>query len=83
MCCGKSAGPRKPNHSIRKLRVSTGSRGEEATLDLANTLRGLALAAESSAKPDASRAFWLEARQLYAKCKAEAGVAECDEKIAP
>jgi tetratricopeptide (TPR) repeat protein len=57
--------------------------GEEATLDLANTLRGLALAAESSAKPDASRAFWLEARQLYAKCKAEAGVAECDEKIAP
>jgi hypothetical protein len=26
MCCGKSAGPRKPNHSIRKLRVSTGSR---------------------------------------------------------
>ncbi len=56
--------------------------GEEAALDLANTLRGLALAAESSGKTDASRSLWHEARQLYAKCKVEAGVAECDEKIA-
>jgi tetratricopeptide (TPR) repeat protein len=57
--------------------------GDEAALDLANTLRGLALVTESSAKPDASRSLWQEARQLYAKCRVEAGVAECDAKIAP
>jgi len=56
--------------------------GEEAALDRANTLRGLALVAESSGKPDASQSFWQEARQLYAGCKVEAGVAECDAKIA-
>jgi tetratricopeptide (TPR) repeat protein len=55
--------------------------GEDAELDLANTLRGLALVSESLAKPDASRAFWQEARQLYAKCNVQAGVAECDEKL--
>jgi hypothetical protein len=59
------------------------SQGEEAALDLANTLRGLALLAESSGEPDASKSLWQEARQLYAKCNVEAGVAECDAKIAP
>ena len=57
------------------------AQGEEAALDLANTLRGLALVAESSGKPDASKSFWQEARQLYAKCNVEAGVAECDKKL--
>jgi tetratricopeptide (TPR) repeat protein len=55
--------------------------GDDAALDLANTLRGLALVKESSAKPDASRSLWQEARQLYAKCNVEAGVAECDAKL--
>jgi tetratricopeptide (TPR) repeat protein len=55
--------------------------GEKATLDLANTLRGLALVNESAAKMDASKALWQEARELYAKCKVEAGVAECNEKL--
>ena len=55
--------------------------GEDAELDLANTLRGLALITESSAKPDASRSLWQEARQLYAKCNVEAGVAQCDKKL--
>ncbi len=55
--------------------------GEQATLDLANTLRGLALVADSSAKPEASKPLWQEARQLYAKCNAAAGVAECDQKL--
>jgi hypothetical protein len=54
---------------------------EKATLDLANTLRGLALVNESAAKMDASKALWQEARELYAKCNVEAGVAECDEKF--
>jgi tetratricopeptide (TPR) repeat protein len=55
--------------------------GEEYALDLANTLRGLALVAESSGKPDASRSLWQEARELYAKCKVDAGVTECDRKL--
>lgn len=55
--------------------------GEKATLDLANTLRGLALVNESAAKMDASKALWREARELYAKCNVEAGVAECDESL--
>ena len=55
--------------------------GDEAALDLANTLRGLALLAESSGKPDASQPLWQEARQLYAKCNVQAGVAECDQKL--
>ena len=56
-------------------------RGDEAALDLANTLRGLALLAESSGKPDAAKSLWQEARQLYTKCNVQAGVAECDEKL--
>jgi tetratricopeptide (TPR) repeat protein len=55
--------------------------GEKATLDLANTLRGLALVNESAAKIDAAKALWWEARELYAKCNVEAGVAECDERL--
>jgi tetratricopeptide (TPR) repeat protein len=55
--------------------------GEQATLDLANTLRGLALVNESAGKMDASKALWQQARELYEKCKVEPGVAECDEKL--
>jgi tetratricopeptide (TPR) repeat protein len=49
--------------------------GEEAELDLANTLRGLALVNESSGRSDAARLLFQQARELYAKCKVEAGVA--------
>jgi hypothetical protein len=55
--------------------------GEKATLDLANTLRGLALVNESAARMDASKALWQEAGELYAKCNVEAGVAECNKKL--
>jgi tetratricopeptide (TPR) repeat protein len=57
--------------------------GEGAELDLANTLRGLGLANESLGRSDASRSLFEQARALYAKCNVEAGVAECDEKLAP
>ena len=49
--------------------------GEEAELDLANTLRGLALVYESSGKSDAARSLFEQARALYAKCSVQAGVA--------
>jgi Tetratricopeptide repeat len=55
--------------------------GEGAALDLANTLRGLALVNESLDRPDASRLLFKQARELYAKCNAEAGVAECNKKL--
>ena len=55
--------------------------GESATLDLANTLRGLALLNESGGKTSAAKALWQEARELYSKCNVEAGVAECDQKL--
>jgi len=55
--------------------------GGQAVLDLANTLRGLALVNESAAKMDASKAPWQEAHELYAKCNVEAGIAECNKKL--
>jgi len=55
--------------------------GQQATLDLANTLRGLALVNESVGKLDASKMLWSEARELYADCNVEAGVSECDKKL--
>jgi len=55
--------------------------GEAAALDLANTLRGLALVNESLGRPDASRLLFEQARELYAKCNVEAGVAECNKKL--
>ncbi len=55
--------------------------GKDAELDLANTLRGLALADESIGKVEASKSLFEQARVLYAKCNVEAGVAECNEKL--
>jgi tetratricopeptide (TPR) repeat protein len=55
--------------------------GEEATLDLANTLRGLALVNESLGTADASQLLFQQARDLYAKCNVETGVAECNQKL--
>jgi len=55
--------------------------GEEAELDLANTLRGLALVNESSGRSDAARSLFQQACELYAECKVEAGVAECNKRL--
>jgi tetratricopeptide (TPR) repeat protein len=50
--------------------------GDDAKLDLANTLRGLALL-----KPEISKPRWLEARALYAEQNIAAAVAECDKRL--
>jgi tetratricopeptide (TPR) repeat protein len=55
--------------------------GEQADLDLANTLRGLALVNESTGRTSASRSLLEQARELYTKCNVEAGVAECNRKL--
>ena len=50
-------------------------------LDLANTLRPLALLKEAIGQKDHARAFWEEARTLYAIAEVEAGVAECTARL--
>ena len=52
--------------------------GDNAVLDLANTLRGLAMVKEQTGPAQAARPLWLEARDLYARCDVKAGVAECE-----
>ncbi len=56
--------------------------GEESTLDLANTLRGIAMVNEDAGERQSARSLWSEARELYARCNVEAGIAECDRKLA-
>jgi tetratricopeptide (TPR) repeat protein len=53
----------------------------EPTLDLANTLRGLALLDEVSGGAGEAIALWRQARELYAKANVPAGVEESDWKI--
>jgi tetratricopeptide (TPR) repeat protein len=55
--------------------------GEPATLDLANTLRGLALLNKATGRLQESKALWQEARQLYSKCNVNAGIEECDKQL--
>ena len=49
-------------------------------LDLANALRGLALAREGTGGDP--RALWAEARHLYAVERVDAGVSECERRLA-
>ena len=51
-------------------------------LDLANTVRGLALLKSNAGQVAAATALWTEARELYAACKIEAGVAESSRQLA-
>lgn len=51
-------------------------------LDLANTLRGLALLKEDCGEADEAILLWQEARGLYAAVGVEAGVAEGSRRIA-
>lgn len=51
-------------------------------LDLANTLRGIAVMKQRTGDSRAARAFWEEARTLYSSANVEQGVAECDSQLA-
>ncbi|MEI9980223.1 MAG: tetratricopeptide repeat protein [Edaphobacter sp.] len=55
--------------------------GDSAALDLANTLRGLAMVREATGTSEASRPLWMEARDLYARGDVKAGVEECNRKL--
>ena len=51
-------------------------------LDVANAIRGYALLKEETKEPLEAIGLWKEARELYAKVKVEAGVAESTRRIA-
>jgi len=51
-------------------------------LDLANTIRGLAMLKQETRNVDDAKALWEEARALYAAVNVEAGVAESNRRIA-
>jgi tetratricopeptide (TPR) repeat protein len=51
-------------------------------LDVANAIRGYALLKEETGEPLQAIGLWKEARELYAKVKVEAGVAESTRRIA-
>ena len=55
--------------------------GGQTVLDLANTLRGLALVKETTGNIDESKKLWNEASKLYADCNVQAGVSECNKKL--
>jgi tetratricopeptide (TPR) repeat protein len=59
-------------------------RGNEKTapLDLANTIRGMAMLKQETRNVDEAKALWEEARTLYAQVNVEAGVAESSRRIA-
>ena len=52
-------------------------------LDLANALRGMAIAVEVLQGRDAARPLWREARDLYRGERVEAGVRECERRLGP
>jgi tetratricopeptide (TPR) repeat protein len=56
--------------------------GRQSVLDLANTLRGLALVNETTGNTVQSKKLWNEARTLYTDCNVQAGISECDKKLA-
>jgi tetratricopeptide (TPR) repeat protein len=51
-------------------------------LDVANALRSLALLLESTGSRAGASSLWREARQLYAAAGVDAGVQECDARLA-
>jgi hypothetical protein len=59
-------------------------RREERTppLDLANSLRGMALLKEQLGEVEAAVASWEEARALFTSVQVEAGVVECTARLA-
>ncbi len=54
---------------------------ETPKLDLANALRGFAILKEETGENAQARAFWSEAKELYAAVDVDAGVAESSRRL--
>ena len=55
--------------------------GEDSALDLAHTLRALALIREAKGETTAARSLWQEACEIYARLEIKEALAECDKKL--
>ena len=55
--------------------------GEGSDLDLAHTLRSLALIIEAKGDAKAARPLWQEACEIYARLEVKEALAECDKKL--
>jgi tetratricopeptide (TPR) repeat protein len=55
--------------------------GEESALDLAHTLRALALIREAKGATTPARSLWREACEIYARLEVKDKLAECDKKL--
>jgi tetratricopeptide (TPR) repeat protein len=55
--------------------------GEESALDLAHTLRALALIREAKGETTAARSLWQEACKIYARLEVKDAFAECNRKL--
>lgn len=64
--------------AVRLLKSVDGGR----RLDVANALRVTALALDALERTDDARSCWQDARARYAQAGVEAGVAECDARLA-
>jgi tetratricopeptide (TPR) repeat protein len=58
------------------------AREDTPALDLANAIRGFALLKGETGAREEAIALWREARSLYAQMDVQAGVADCEERIA-
>lgn len=78
----REAGAREPSrlHYEEALRLYQND-ARTAPLDLANTLRGIALLHEKCAEFENARETWARARDLYAACQVEAGVRESSRRL--
>jgi tetratricopeptide (TPR) repeat protein len=55
--------------------------GEASALDLAHTLRALALIREAKGETTPARSLWQEACEIYARLEVKEALAECDKKL--
>ena len=55
--------------------------GEESALDLAHTLRALALISEAKGEAEAARSLWQEACEIYARREVKEALAECGRRL--
>jgi tetratricopeptide (TPR) repeat protein len=73
--------PEEAESAYREAETIYRGLGNDARLDLANTLRGLALVKEGTGPAQASKPLWTEARDLYLRCDVRVGVEKCDQKL--
>ena len=70
------------NHNYQKALLIYQADRKNNLLNIANTLRGLAILKEHLIKHEEARHYWSEALKLYKKTDIRAGVSECKSRLA-